>query len=360
MKKNSFTTKNAKATKTNKIMNKAVPVLVLFILLIAKNCTAGINDAVTFNTNTYVVSPSNIWQTNEAAISSALEGAGFSSGSPNAVTNGDASPVGVNTNWTTGGNETISNNLTVDGPATFGANVTVNYNLQVDQQSVLEGNVLFLQNLVNDSDTFEANASGTLWAVTGIFSGPMSAASFSASGTLTNIAGGETNIIGPGGTTNMTATTTNATGFTAQGFVWVTNYFPTCVSCSYTVTNQMPIGSSVWSPFTNGPAAGNEWFVGNTNGSIAVNWTAISECPTNTARGYWQPGYAGNGAYALWSENGSGSPSTIGSSLAATLDIGTYGGFGTAAGTQGCSLNFTASSTATLDVSVTVNAMFMR
>jgi hypothetical protein len=59
---------------------------------------AGTNAAVTFNTNTYVVSPTNLWRTNAVAIQSALQAIGFSGGGTNGGTTNFFDPAQMLTN----------------------------------------------------------------------------------------------------------------------------------------------------------------------------------------------------------------------------------------------------------------------
>ena len=66
---------------------KAATVAALSIVLFPLFLRAGTNAMVTFNTNTYVITPTNIWAINAAAISNGLATIGFTSGSTNAVTN---------------------------------------------------------------------------------------------------------------------------------------------------------------------------------------------------------------------------------------------------------------------------------
>jgi len=62
----------------------ALPFLLLncafLILPLPPNAFGGTNAAVTFNTNTFVVNPANLWPSNEPAIAAALTAAGFSGG----------------------------------------------------------------------------------------------------------------------------------------------------------------------------------------------------------------------------------------------------------------------------------------
>ena len=80
-------------------MKKILLTFALFVPFVV-NSFAGTNAAVTINTNTYIVSPTNLWRTNSAALIDALTNAGFAvvGGSVNsnafiAATNGNATTL---------------------------------------------------------------------------------------------------------------------------------------------------------------------------------------------------------------------------------------------------------------------------
>jgi hypothetical protein len=134
-----------------------------FAFSLQPSAFSGTNASVTFNTNNFILTPTNLWRTNAAGIIDALTNANFSAGTPGAITNNNAAAAVLANNLTVISN-IIANNLVSSNNVLVGGQLNITSNVFVYGNENLASNLsvggLTVTNAVTLSGSFAGNGAG--------------------------------------------------------------------------------------------------------------------------------------------------------------------------------------------------------